>query len=65
MTLAKFFRITERVKLEIKMAAYNATNSFMGGSPSLNPDSSTFGQVTSQRGNFTGRQFEYSARLIW
>src|SRR6185436_9164557 len=40
LTLAKTRAITERVKLEIRMEAYNFTNSFMGANPTTNVDSS-------------------------
>jgi len=65
LTLAKTYRITERLKLEMRMEAYNASNSFMGASPNLNVDSSLFGRVVAQRGGTYGRQFQYSARLIF
>jgi len=65
LTLAKIHAITEHLKLEIRMEAYNATNSFMGANPVLNVDSSLFGRVVAQRGGFFGRQLQYSARLIW
>jgi hypothetical protein len=65
LTLAKTRAITERVKLEIRMEAYNFTNSFMGANPTTNVDSSLFGRVVAQRAGTYGRQFQYSARLMW
>jgi hypothetical protein len=63
MTLAKFFPITERVRIEFRMEAYNLTNSFIPTMPDANVLSSTFGRSTNQ-GNF-GREFQYTARLHW
>ncbi len=65
LTLAKIQPLTEGLKLEIRMEAYNATNSFMGANPVLNVDSSLFGRVVAQRGGFFGRQFQYSGRFLW
>jgi outer membrane receptor protein involved in Fe transport len=65
LTLAKIHPIAEGLKLEIRMEAYNASNSFMGANPVLNVDSSLFGRVVAQRGGFFGRQFQYSGRFIW
>jgi hypothetical protein len=65
LTLAKLHSITERLKLEIRLEAYNFTNSFMGAGPNVNVDSSLFGMVTRQRSNTVGRQLQYTARLRW
>ena len=62
-TLAKFFRLTERFKIEFKMEAYNVSNTFEGADPSLNVTSSTFGRVLSQQSGITGRQFQYNLKL--
>ena len=63
LTLAKFFRVTERFKLEFKMEAYNVSNTFEGADPSLTVTSSTFGRVLSQQSGITGRQFQYNLKL--
>ena len=65
LTLAKQHPITEKIKLEIRMEAYNFTNSFMGGAVNTNVDSSLFGSVTGQRAAFFGRQLQYMLRLRW
>ncbi len=65
LTLAKSHKLTERLELEIRMEAYNVSNSFMSADPDLNVDSSTFGRSTAQKTGFYGRQFQYSARLRW
>ena len=62
-TLAKFFRITERFRVEFKMEAYNVSNTFEGADPVLSVTSSTFGRVLSQQSGITGRQFQYNLKL--
>jgi hypothetical protein len=62
-TLAKFFQITERFQLELRMEAYNATNTFSGADPSTSVTASTFGRVTSMRTGTQGREFQYNMRL--
>ena len=77
-TLSKAFKITERVKTEFKMAAYNATNRLNRGDPVTDIYSSTFGQALYQGspggtfgqqaatyGNQSGRQVELSLRVIF
>jgi hypothetical protein len=65
MTLAKEFRITERVRFELKMEAYNATNSFMGADPSMDVNSSVFARVVNIRAGYSGRQLQYNGRFRW
>jgi len=65
LTLAKNFAITERVKFELRMEAYNASNSFNGDLPSTAFGTSAFGAITAQRPGYLGRQFQYSGRFTW
>ncbi|MBI3683288.1 MAG: carboxypeptidase regulatory-like domain-containing protein [Acidobacteria bacterium] len=65
LTLGKEFRITERIAFELRMETYNTPNTFIGANPNLNPDSSLFGRVTSQRNTYYGRQFQYTGRIRW
>lgn len=65
MTLSKEYRIVERLKFELRMEAYNLTNSFLGANPTTDVTSSNFGRVVSQRAGTSGRQLQYSARLRW
>jgi hypothetical protein len=62
-TLAKFFKLSERIRLEIKMEAYNLTNTFSGADPNLNVTASTFGRVTAMAAGTQGREFQYNIRL--
>ncbi len=65
MTLAKNFAITERLKFELRMESYNASNSFNGDLPSTAFGTSAFGTVTAQRPGYLGRQFQYSGRFTF
>jgi hypothetical protein len=65
MTLSKEYRISEKIKFEIRMEAYNLTNSFLGANPSTDVTSSTFGRVVNQRAGTFGRQLQYSGRFRW
>ncbi|MCC6294416.1 MAG: TonB-dependent receptor [Bryobacterales bacterium] len=65
MTLAKNFHITERLNFELRMEAYNATNTFNGDLPSTTYGNSAFGAVTAQRPGYLGRQLQYSGRFTW
>ena len=78
-TLSKTFKITERVKTEFKMAAYNATNRLNRGDPNTDVYSGNFGQALYQGspgGNFgqqgatygsgnSGRQVELGLKVIF
>ncbi|MEX2301840.1 MAG: carboxypeptidase-like regulatory domain-containing protein [Bryobacterales bacterium] len=65
MTLNKLVPITERLKLELRMEAYNLSNSFMGQNPITDVNSGSFGAVTAQLVTHSGRELQYSLRLIW
>lgn len=77
-TLSKDVRITERVKAELKMAAYNAINRLNRGNPNMDINSSQFGQAlyqgspsatfgpqTQEMGNVSGRQVEVGLKIIF
>lgn len=61
--LAKSFQIDERFRLELKMEAYNVSNTFTGANPTTNITSGNFGRVTSQAAGQLGREFQYNIRL--
>jgi hypothetical protein len=65
LTVSKNVPVTERLNLEIRMEAYNLSNSFMGANPNTNVTSGDFGRITSQLATHSGREFQYSARFIW
>ncbi|MEZ5356782.1 MAG: carboxypeptidase-like regulatory domain-containing protein [Bryobacteraceae bacterium] len=60
-TLSKFFRITERVRFEMRLEGYNITNSFIPTDPNTNVLQPTFGRSLSQLNR--GREFQYTARI--
>lgn len=77
-SLGKTFRITERLKAELEMTAYNATNRLNLGNPDVSPVSAnfgktlyqgaptaTFGAQTMSMGTITGRQVELGIRLTF
>lgn len=63
--LSKVTEITEKLKFEFRMEAYNLTNSFIGTNPSTNVNAGTFGQVSSKLRTHFGRSLQYSGRFIW
>jgi len=65
MTVSKNVPITEGLRLELRMEAYNLSNSFMGQNPITDVNSGSFGAITAQLATHSGREFQYSARFIW
>jgi hypothetical protein len=65
MTISKNVPITEGLRLELRMEAYNLSNSFMGQNPITDVNSGSFGAITAQLVTHSGREFQYSARFIW
>jgi hypothetical protein len=77
-SLAKTFHIIERVRAELKLTAYNATNKLNRGDPDTGVLDSTFGQALFQGspgGTFgaqtaisafnSGRQLELGVKILW
>lgn len=62
-TMVKYFKLTERVKLELRMEFYNTPNVFMPSQPDLGVTSSTFGKSTWIAGGNYGREIQYTARI--
>jgi hypothetical protein len=60
-TLSKQFPLTERLRLEFRLEAYNLTNSFMWSNPNMSVVSSLFGRSTNQEN--LGREIQYTLRL--
>jgi trimeric autotransporter adhesin len=59
--LSKYFYFTERFRLEFKLEAYNATNSFIAANPNTSVTSTLFGKCATQAN--AGREMQYSLRL--
>jgi hypothetical protein len=62
-TLSKYFRITERVKFELRMEFYNMPNAFMPIQPDMSVTSSTFGKSTNIAPGNYGREIQYTGRI--
>jgi len=62
-TAVKYFKVTERVKFELRMEFYNFPNSFMPSQPNLSVTSSVFGKSTSVAGGNYGREVQYTGRI--
>ena len=60
-TLAKYFPLGERFHAELRVEAYNLTNSFMASNPNNDVYSSLFGRSTGQANR--GREMQYTFRL--
>lgn len=65
LTLAKEFQLKEGLSFELRMEAYNATNTFNGALPSTVFGTAAFGRITAQAPGYNGRQFQYSGRFRW
>lgn len=61
LTLGKYFPITERVRIEFRMEAYNVTNSFIPSMPVTDVLNTNFGRSVNQ-GN-AGRELQYTVRI--
>jgi hypothetical protein len=62
-TLSKYFRVTERVRFELRMEFYNMPNAFMPSQPDLGVTSSTFGRSINIAGGNYGREIQYTGRI--
>ena len=62
-TLVKYFRITERVKFELRMEFYNLSNTFIASNPDTGIGSGTMGRSTWVAGGNYGREIQYTGRI--
>ena len=62
-SLAKDFWITEKLRAQLKADAFNVLNNMSWGDPTMNVDSSTFGQITNQANLTYGRRVQLGMRL--
>lgn len=62
-TLVKYFRITERVKFELRMEFYNLPNKFEPSDPDVGIGSGTMGRSTWVAGGNYGREIQYTGRI--
>jgi hypothetical protein len=61
LSVAKYFKMTEALKLEFRMEAYNLTNSYVPGLPNMSVETPQFGRSITQAN--LGRQMQYTLRL--
>jgi hypothetical protein len=64
-SLVKSFFVTERVKAELQMQAFNALNNFTPNDPVTNIDSTEFGQAVHQMANTYGRRVQLGMKIVW
>jgi len=62
-TLVKYFKVTERIKFELRMEFYNMPNVFMPSDPNNTVGSGTMGQSTWVAGGNYGREIQYTGRI--
>jgi hypothetical protein len=62
-SLSKSFPIKERYRVELRLEAYNLTNSLMWANPNMTVGSATFGRSTAQATGNRGREIQYTARF--
>ena len=62
-TLVKYFKVTERVRFELRMEFYNLPNAFMPSDPDVGIASGTMGRSTWVAGGNYGREIQYTGRI--
>ncbi len=63
LAISKRFNITERLRVSIRLDAFNALNGMNWATPNLTVTASDFGKTNTQATGYFGRQVQYSARL--
>jgi hypothetical protein len=61
----KNFAITERIKTELRLSAYNLTNRLNRSEPVVDVTNSAFGTALRQANGGTGRQLEYGLKITF
>jgi hypothetical protein len=64
-TLAKTFKLTEKLSLELRAEFYNMPNVFMPSDPDTTPLDGTTGRSTWVASQTYGRQMQYNLHLRW
>ena len=65
MTLAKQFRIVERVKFELRMEDYNTLNAFTPAAPNVSIGNANFGKCVGALAGTSGRQIQLGGRFMF
>ena len=63
--VSKSFKLNERVRADLRVAAFNLTNRLNRADPDLVVTSATFGQALRQGTALTGRQVEYGVKFVF
>jgi hypothetical protein len=63
LTLQKTFKLNNRVRLQMRMDAFNALNGMNWANPTVSITASDFGRTNAQATGYYGRQLQYSARV--
>ncbi len=64
-SLVKSFTITERLRAELQMQAFNALNGFTPNDPDTNIDSTNFGKSVYQLDNTYGRRVQLGMKIVF
>ena len=65
LALAKQFPIRERLRLELRIDAFNVPNTFTPGNPVTSPTSTNFGKSIDAAAGTYGRQIQYSGKFVF
>jgi hypothetical protein len=63
LSVSKSFKLHQRVKMRLRLDAFNALNHMNWAAPNLSVSSADFGRTNTQFSGYAGRQLQYSARL--
>jgi hypothetical protein len=63
LSLAKYFRLNNRMRLQLRLDAFNALNGMNWANPQLSITASDFGRTNTQATGYYGRQLQYAARI--
>ena len=63
LTLQKTFRLNDRLRLQVRMDAFNALNGMNWANPQLSVTASDFGRTNAQDTGYYGRQLQYAVRV--
>jgi len=61
--LSKRFELNKRLKMQVRLDAFNALNMMNWANPNMTIGNSAFGKTNAQAGGYFGRQLQYSVRL--
>jgi hypothetical protein len=62
-TLAKYFRLGGRARLQLRLDVFNVLNGMNWANPQMSITASDFGRTNTQATGYYGRQLQYAARI--